>query len=1157
MVNLSEPENLWFYTDTREKALLPDGGEIEITADVHAWPPIPEVDFTIQPSPKQFDISPAADDSPELMDAPLPDALDISPGFERWTFRVEPAEIPAAVATRYFPASGVTGRLRTVTMMRSSSLTEHDGAWWVKSDANKALAACVRGSGCLLERVGNGFVDIENKVRRDRGVSVTLPTYHTHVLKVLQEARPQGSTANEDRLAHLIAGLGTGASAPQLSYFSALWVLHENTLGFPTNLLWKEALQGADSIVSQVAQFIDQQRNKLIAELTAVISSGAESLHQANQELDRFSARVNAFRLRADFTVDAAFTQVQSALDRARAEIYSALDASLDHLKQWIADVDPSTDIAKFKNEINAEIEKTFLRLIASIQGLCARLRAIKTGTWQAEIDSVRDNIVSRLQAWSTKLQGKVTAGSTEASSLVREVRAEIESTAGEYLAAIRSEAEKIHTYASELVDEVLSLYSDISSALQSIWDGLYTELDDTLEAIRKDWDAAGKATLTGVREKIDTAKEEIVRALAAEPNGLLWKALYRAPHGAVGDPASYDLCVFKALLTLKTTLESLASKVISSLLQHFGGAFTEENVIAWLETLDAYTRLQDAILRGDRAAILGASVDLANRVNADLGLFAGEIAEKAKAADTVVLSAQNVAQEGQRTLSNYQSVWNQFTAPGMGFNRKTISMLVNTDWKDVENRLSLTPVMSRVKQFGKDLEGLGLRLPTVALTDRLLPPMPNWENIGKSLLDKFGFSNLLSDIGGMRLDKLFPGFKMPAFARDNIRVTQGFEKQTLTAWVNAEADIKLSGKKTLMNFGPLRVDLEDGIFTGRLRLEIDIDGQVKKTNAGSLTGSWHMGLGGTPLMIFREASVIFTNGKVSFDMDPKRMEMPGLMKVLTDATKNMKFGGGGGGGAGDAEEDEVFKVGIVSVAQGIPAGIRATLDIPPINVSGGVAGITGLCFGGFFEMTALSPELRFRFRVGVGFYLGRKEAPFNLTVFILGGGGYIDGAVYYEPSAGGLAVDFAMSVHASVSFTIAMGWMSGGVSIMLGFEAEYHKLPSQRADFHASIFIQFCGHVEILSLVSVHLYLLLQATYKSLGNGGTILVGKGQVKLTIRISRFFKIKVNKTYEKVIAETKGETAREAFRAGPLGMEADVAPANIYQRRAASILASLK
>ena len=86
--------------------------------------------------------------------------------------------------------------------------------------------------------------------------------------------------------------------------------------------------------------------------------------------------------------------------------------------------------------------------------------------------------------------------------------------------------------------------------------------------------------------------------------------------------------------------------------------------------------------------------------------------------------------------------------------------------------------------------------------------------------------------------------------------------------------------------------DPEKGHFIARMRMEIDMDGKTKKTNTGKLSGSWHMNIAGTGLMIFRDASVIFKDGKLTFDLDPKRMEMPGLLKLITEATTRLSDSG-------------------------------------------------------------------------------------------------------------------------------------------------------------------------------------------------------------------------------------------------------------------------
>src|SRR5690606_5792226 len=240
-----------------------------------------------------------------------------------------------------------------------------------------------------------------------------------------------------------------------------------------------------------------------------------------------------------------------------------------------------------------------------------------------------------------------------------------------------------------------------------------------------------------------------------------------------------------------------------------------------------------DAILRESRM--------LANQINQEFGRLAGEVAQKIKELDETAGVAEEVMAAGAQTLRNFRSVWEEFSAPGMGFNRKTVALLVRKDYKDIEERLSLTPVMGRVKQMGQQLEGLGLRLPTVAISDRLLSAKESFGEDGKSLLNKFDLSSIVSDIGGLRLDRMFPGLKVPNVARDSIKITQGFDKEKLIAWVKADLHMKLPSKADLLNYGPLVVSLDDAQITGHTHLEASLESQIKKSNYGELSGSWNI----------------------------------------------------------------------------------------------------------------------------------------------------------------------------------------------------------------------------------------------------------------------------------------------------------------------------
>ena len=351
----------------------------------------------------------------------------------------------------------------------------------------------------------------------------------------------------------------------------------------------------------------------------------------------------------------------------------------------------------------------------------------------------------------------------------------------------------------------------------------------------------------------------------------------------------------------------------------------------------------------------------------------------------------------------------------------------------------------------------------------------------------------------------------MPATDKDNIKITHGFDKQKLSAWVKAEAKIALRERKTLLPFGPLRVDIEHARFDAATRLEIDADGRQTKVVKGRLEGDLYITVAGVTFVIYRKMVVRFENGQLQFDLDPRNLESPGLLKLLTDASKML------------SSENDGFKVGVLT-ERNLPVGVRADLDIGPFDVGGGVSSITGLLIGGFLELRALTPALKFDFMIGTGFNLARKESPFNLTIFILGGGGYFDLAFRYQPSQRALAMDVELSVHVSASLIISLGWIKGGIGIYLGLIATYHARPRLPSTYSIGIFLLISGHVDILGLISIYLKMLLEAKYESLGNGGYRFSGSGMISITIKIV-FVKIRVRKSFTKVIAEKPGQAER--------------------------------
>ena len=494
---------------------------------------------------------------------------------------------------------------------------------------------------------------------------------------------------------------------------------------------------------------------------------------------------------------------VQDALDHSCTQARDSLDAALTSLSEWLDKADPKDQVSVTRDEILTQIDKVCDDTRHVIAAVLNALKQLGDLAWDSAVDKIEAQIqgtqpgqegaLVRFQAELKDAVAREADAAENAVQLLQRAKEQIQKLAANYVREIQGSLEQLHSESSALVADAKKQFEDINQGINDVWTDVERVVADIRQQITDVLNVG--IQLERVRQTLDEKWKSIEQLLVGDLKtpGVLWKLLYKTPDD---QPDS----VFGILFLLDKELKALSQIVIQDLVQWFGN-FDQQRIKDWLNTLAPYQRLANALVREDREAILQESAALAKSVNQEFGRLAGNVAQLAREARAAVASGSDLVQTGKQTLNNYRSVWEQFTAPGMGLNRHTVAMLVNTDWKDVEHRLSLTPCISRVKQFGKDLEGLGLRLPVVSLTDRLLPPMPNWNDVGKSMLDKFGFGNLLSDIGGMRLDKLFPGFKMPQFARDKIRITQGFDKKNLMAWVDAHRGHQLSRQKTADEF--------------------------------------------------------------------------------------------------------------------------------------------------------------------------------------------------------------------------------------------------------------------------------------------------------------------------------------------------------------------
>ena len=159
------------------------------------------------------------------------------------------------------------------------------------------------------------------------------------------------------------------------------------------------------------------------------------------------------------------------------------------------------------------------------------------------------------------------------------------------------------------------------------------------------------------------------------------------------------------------------------------------------------------------------------------------------------------------------------------------------------------------------------------------------------------------------------------------------------------------------------------------------------------------------------------------------------------------------------------------------PTSASTTLSLPLPDIQAGAFGIANLNLGFFFGLT-FAPD----FTITTGLSVGRRSAPFTLTIFILGGAGYFETDVSYTPGKHAFLVSVSVGIFASAGLAISLGPISGGIYAYFGIAVDFTAGTGQSSSLNIAIVILFTGQVTLLGFLSVGLSLSLEASYRSGG---------------------------------------------------------------------------
>jgi hypothetical protein len=817
------------------------------------------------------------------------------------------------------------------------------------------------------------------------------------------------------------------------------------------------------------------QGENLCAEMTRRITS--------EFQLARDSARIEYQAI-----VTGALSQIRSFLDDAKAEFGGDLNAAAGAIQDGAAAI--VDDAAALANSIRGSLGEAQnliangqARLLAALDLARQNLatgRCIACGPWPpapGALDSVRDSLLDAMRQADTAI-----------GEAVRQWTGARLNTAGLLLRDQAGfEIEKRIRNAALLLRKPNPLQADLIAILDSIEPVIQ---DGPAQALAQM--DAWKTTLGTVPQALDGPVQELNSRIAEAihaANGN-WDAFEQALQSRLqaylGNlPAGVD----GVLDTVQSTLGANAQRLCNSLLP------AAADLIAFLRRqlgLNALTDLANQLAGlPDKAlgAVSGELDRFYNSAAGELNHFFERVKGSLPSVPPLVLPAASL--QLFRSFGDAPRLPHlDFSLPQNGF------YFFDPGNLNLLPQVNLTPLAARANQILGDtasqlrdlLNPIDLHIPTTQLLDRLIP-----HDLGN-----FDLSKVLPNIAGLDLSSLFKNIKVPDASSDKVKVTHGIDAASRSAWLQMSIDISLTDPATIFSLAGVTLTLLSARFEGLSRIDATAGQPPKRIVRGSITGDWEIQVGGMPIARLVDCKLHFEEGAgIGFDITPDKVRLQQALEFLSDLMSDLSSSDGG------------FSFALTA------GGIRATLSLPLPDIESGAFGISNLNLGFFFELAFMSGD----FSISTGLNVATKTAPFGLTVFILGGAGYLETDVTYTPRTGALAAHVSIGIFAEASLAIALGPIKGGVYAYFGITVDYFGSNTQPSTLTFGLLVLFRGEVSLLGIISVSLCVSLEADYQS--GGG--LTGRGRVSYSIKIGWFFSINVSVD----ISYTFGSSGRSA------------------------------
>lgn len=1089
---IADPQKLCFYTDT----------QIATTSDTDSWPPVPNIDFTTQ-------VPYSTEDQETLVRLDDMDPI-VDPGFGQFTYHFvsSPTQINL-VATRTQTAV-VGSKLTNASMMRSQ-LQQPLATGTIILTSNPTNGDTITLNGTTITFISAGTAGQPNQLVLGATVTDTATALQKYLAASTDHNLIQATyDVTNTRITVTARSITTNGSNFILSARSGAIQIPAPTLIIPAT---------APAQFGRVKDWWTGTRTYLQQRVQQALSLPLDAQHMSQwltdsvahvqqKYMQQLSSDLGGIQLVNQYC-DTIATRLNSALQRANGQGTTLVNNILvnfpEDLKNSLLSL-VGVDTASYTAALKARVTAAVTSVQTTLQPLLGNYGAIvgAANTYAGQLATLNSDVGSL-----EDLVAKISTSGVKVGDFLPYIQPLLPATTTAQAGQIRADID----LAAQAVDQATQFLlgsqgTNLVVRIDATWDAAITRLSqlDTTQVNLPADILAALNTYIGTRAHPGTLARSITDAITAcsslaaalgqaTPSDIsTWVKQTSLDINAAIDAASAGT-VAQINQAVKTYFENnlngaaVAAKVTQAINAQTTSISDQANNLCSLLAQDL-DKVKSAILdfaNQEFSTILNGAVGDANLFLASLDAASQQIeSQLAQVSQGVQQTVQQVATAVGEPLRLLRAFGEPPQVPTMNFIGPDLHLPLPSlkyVFDDLLPNVNMTPVLAGVAQEATGLVNgantalsqLGLSLPTSALLDRFVPDVN---------LANFDLNSVLPHFAGLDLSSLLSGLKMPDAARNFIHVSHKIDPQTKRASLDGDIDFPFTDNATIMDIGPVAVQLTGARFTAHVHCDAAVGQQITQSSTGQIAGDWVLLIGGVPLVTFVKTALTFdSSGKLSFSVNPANVRLASVLQFLADIVNSFDFG------------DSGFS--IHATAQ--PLLVQCILDLPLPDMSGGAFGIQNLDLGAVFEIGV--EDGTNAFFLGVGASLGRQTAPFDLTIFVLGGAGWMESYLRY--SGGTITGVINIGIAASASLAIALGPISGSVSIYFGLFATL--LIGKGGGFQLGIMLLIDGRVNLLGIVDADISLLLEAEYSS--GGG--LIGRGVLSVSIKICWCFTLEVH------------------------------------------------